>query len=526
MHTAEMSGVSPTALSMALAVLAACSLVAPSAANGGALADAAKAGEWHTVSRLIDESAESGEVDLPAPDGTTALHWAVHAGNAAAVRALIEAGANPDAVNRYGVTPLSIAARGGDAGLFEILLDAGADPAAADRALPEGQTLAMFAARTGNVKALQALSSRGAIDVNATEDRGGTTALMWAALDNRADSIRYLVELGADADLRSRLTDYPHLQNGVGLTGIEDGITYVGQTPLQAGGWTALMYAARSGAVDAVGALADAGADLNALDPLGESALTLAIINGHWHVLGALLDAGADPNVVADIDMVDVYAAPTPLYAAVDFHTLPATYGRPPPKPRVVEGSVDAVKRLLQAGANVDGTLVGTPLKRQYTGGNGRLKVGATPLMRAAAAADVVMMRLLLEAGADARAAMENGYSALLLAAASANGEAGSPGYVPVDRSIDAVRLCLEHGADVDAVDSEGRTALHLAATNVGAADMIAFLVDSGASVDARDNKGRTPLDVALSEVEESSDIPLDRQETIAILRRLSGGAE
>lgn len=511
------------ALYVALVCIASSTLTISSAAQVVAFADAAKAGQWDAVSRLIDQGSGSADIDVPGPDGTTAIHWAVHAGNVEAVRALVDGGANVDAVNRYGVTPLSIAARDGNGELLRILLEAGADPVAAERALPEGQTLAMFAARTGSTEALEALWAHAAIDVNAREERGGTTALMWAALDNRPESVRRLVELGADPDLRSRLTDYPHLKNGVGLLGIEKGITYVGQTPLQAGGWTALMYAAREGAVEAVEALGESGADLDALDPLGESALTLAIINGHWGVLDALLKAGANPNAVVDVEKVEVYAAPTPLYAAVDFHTLPATYGRPAPKPRVVQGSIDAVKRLLEAGADVDGKLVGSPLKRQYTGGSGKLKAGATPLMRAAVAADVTMMRLLLEAGADVRAAIgENGYSPLLLAAASANGEVGSPDHVPVERSIEAVRLCLEYGADVRAIDSQGRTAVHLVAMNVGAPKMIPFLVDSGASVDAEDKSGMTPLGLALKEVEDQRDVPPTQQQTVEILRRLS----
>ena len=38
-------------------------------------------------------------------------------------------------------------------------------------------------------------------------------------------------------------------------------------TVLPRGGWTPLMYAARDGAIDAVAALADAKADLNARIP-------------------------------------------------------------------------------------------------------------------------------------------------------------------------------------------------------------------------------------------------------------------
>jgi ankyrin repeat protein len=452
---------------------------------------AAKAGQWSTVARLVDQPSGSVDANEREPDGTTALHWAVHARNAEAVRDLVRAGANLDAVNRYGESALSLAVRDGNASLLEFLLQSGADPAAAERALPDGQTLAMLAARTGSTAALKALSSHGAIDVNATEKRTETTALMWAALDDRADALRFLLGLGADPNLRSKRTDYPHLGNGVLLTAPEPGVTYVGQTPLQRGGWTALMYAARSGALEAVGALAEARADLNARDPLGESALALAIINGHWQVVDALLDAGADPNVADD-------AGSTPLYAAVDFHTLPDTYGRAAPQPQVVAGSVAVVKRLLAAGARVDAPLAGAPLRRQYTAGDGRLKGGATPLMRAASTADLTLMRVLLDAGADVRAAENNGATALLLAAGAARGDAGAPDYVSVGQALEAVHLCMTSGGDVRAVDADGKTAIHAAAAKSAAA-MIEFLAKAGVPVDSKDKRGRTALDLALA---------------------------
>ena len=106
--------------------------------------------------------------------------------------------------------------------------------------------------------------------------------MTWAALDDRADAVRTLLLAGADANARSTVTAYPHTPPGVIGDKVEEGASYVGQSVLPKGGWTASMYASRQGALRAATALADAGADLNAADPDGSTALMFAIINtGH-----------------------------------------------------------------------------------------------------------------------------------------------------------------------------------------------------------------------------------------------------
>ena len=56
--------------------------------------------------------------------------------------------------------------------------------------------------------------------------------------------------------------------------------------------------------------------------------------------------------------------------------------------------------------------------------------------------------------------------------------------------------MALEFGADVKAADQDGYTALHMAAFT-GAATIVRFLVDRGASVDARNTLGETPWSMA-----------------------------
>jgi uncharacterized protein len=445
-----------------------------------------------------------------AQDGTTALHLAVRAGDRPATERLIRSGAQVNVANRYGVTPLLLAAQRGHAELIDVLLKAGASVKRAEAVLPEGQTLLMHAARTGDVAALKSLITGGS-DLNARETRTGTTALIWAATSNRAPAVRVLAEAGADLNIRSTVTAYPHTQNGVLLTGLEEGVSYVGQTVLPRGGWSAAMYAAREGAVEATRALAESGANLDLTDPEGTTALILAVINGNYDAASALLDKGANPNL-ADIKGM------TPLYAAVDMHTIGNNFGRPYPTHDVIEGSVGAVRMLLKHGANPNARLKGPILRRVYDAGDNRLGEGATPFMRAARKCDVELMRVLLDARADVTLTQKSGNTPLMLCAGAVSGGASedNPDRVSEQEAVAAIRLALEAGVDVNAINVTGDTALHTAATtNGGSPALIRLLVEKGARLDIKNKAERTPLEAA-TRARQKNDA------TIALLQELA----
>jgi len=396
-----------------------------------------------------------------------------------------------------------VAARAGNARVLDVLLKAGASVSAADASLAEGQTLLMLAARTGSVDAVKLLATAG--NVNAAERRTGTTALMWAALDNRADAVGALAAAGADLNARSTVTDYPHTPPGVIGDKVEEGASYVGQSVLPKGGWTALMYASRQGALAAATALADAGANLYAVDPDGSSALMFAIINGHYEVATLLVEKGAKVN------LADRTGAP-PLYSAVDMHTMPTSFGRPELPAAVIEGSVGAVKMLLAHGADPNARLKDRILKRQYNAGDPRLGEGATPFMRAARGGDAVVMRLLLAAGADPTLTQKNGNTPIHLAA-SINLAGNSYDLVTMQNALDVIALCLDRSIDINAVNAAGDTAVHSA---LGSPAIVRYLAEHGAKLDVKNKQGRTPLDTALRNREANP-------ETVALLKRLTG---
>src|SRR5262245_40702301 len=180
---------------------------------------AVKEGNLSAIRSLVQQRADVNAREI---DGTTALHWAAQSGNVPAVDLLIAAGADVNAVNRYGITALALAARQGNAALLENLLKAGADSQIADSAESEGQTLLMHASHTGSVDSIRLLVKYGA-DVNAHERRTGTTALMWAAIEDRPEVITALLTAGAEIDARSALTRYPHTPPAVVGDPLEEG---------------------------------------------------------------------------------------------------------------------------------------------------------------------------------------------------------------------------------------------------------------------------------------------------------------
>ncbi len=97
--------------------------------------------------RLLAGASEGlPEPDAWSPDGFTPLHLAAFAHNAAAARALLEAGADPNAMARASfarVTPLGTCAFANEPEVARILLAHGADPSIAEGDSPDGRPLAV-----------------------------------------------------------------------------------------------------------------------------------------------------------------------------------------------------------------------------------------------------------------------------------------------------------------------------------------------------------------------------------------------
>jgi ankyrin repeat protein len=438
------------------------------------LSEAIQAGDRQAIQKLLKDPAA---VKATEADGTTPLHWAVRADDIETSKALLNAGANASAANRYGVTPLSLAAVNGNAALIEALLAAGAS---ANTVVSKGQTVLMTAARTGNPAAARVLIEHGA-DVNAHESQLGETALMWAASENQAEVVTLLASRGADINARSSTIQFP--KDRFGLEGV--------LTILPHGNWTPLMYAARDGGVDAARALAKAGAEVNATDPDGTTALILAIMNAHYDTANAILEAGADPNITDKAGMAA-------LYAAVDMSSLGEVYGMPPRKVNDTLKPTDVMSRLIAKGAVVDALLKSPTLQRNHTPGEGQLGAGTTPLMRAARNGDFAAMQILLAAGADPTLKQPRGTTALMMASGLGRGLGVFAKDYGTEADLrQAVELLVERNVDVNASTDDGITAIHLAAQG-GLDSIVRVLAKAGARLDVKDKRGRTPVDMAM----------------------------
>jgi ankyrin len=449
-----------------------------------AIVDAAMNGDLKTVRALVRQAAD---VNAPAQDGMTALHWAVQRRDLPMMNALLEAGAKHDVTNRTGASPLYLAAMNRDAAAITRLLDAGEDPNAVLTA--QGETVLMLVSQTGNPEAVKVLLDRGA-DPNAQQVRG-QTALMWAAAEGHADVVKLLLARGADPSLSSAASTK--------------------QERRPPGGMTPLLFAARQGKLEAARALLDGGAAIDQAGADNTTPLLIAVVNGHYDLARLLIERGANPNI-ADAN------GRTPLYAAIDLRNVQWSQAPAPELPQAEHLAL--ITKLLDGGADPKVVMTGQVGHRGSFDMRWTDLKGGTAFSRAAWNGDIEVMRLLLAHGADPKVVTEKGETALLLLAG-----AGWPlgqGYIRPEEEITAALdlLVEEFGMDVNAATKEGITPV-ICAVFKGDNFVVQYLVDHGARLDVKDAQGRSVITWAQGIAANEGQPPRPQPETEKLVREL-----
>jgi ankyrin repeat protein len=499
-------------------------------------------------------------------EGSTPLWLASVNGDAAVLTALLKAGADANEKLPLGRTPLMAAARTGNTDAMKVLLDHGAQVNAAESL--RGTTPIMWAADEGHAAAIQLLVEHGA-DFKARSkmvERGRGPAL-GKANDPRKQVAAQGAALAAGqaldlADLSGLRGDSNGIGGNAGARGGQragaqragargqaggqaggqggqgraaaaaDGtdqnddaaVAFFGRRGapvIDGGALTPLVYATRANDLESVKTLLAAGADINQVTGYGWSPLLVATQNRYYKLGVYLIEHGADVNL-ANKGMW------TPLYLATDNRNIES--GDYPVRKGDMD-HLDYIKVLIDKGANVnarmkDSTQTRTVFTNQWLDEN-----GATAFLRASQSGDVVLMKLLLEHGADPKIATTLNVTALHVAAGIGWVE-GITYEWSEDSTLQAVKMLLDLGLDPNAQADTGRTALHGAA-HKGRPAVVQVLADHGAKLDVRDygntdNRGGKlavhtwePIDYADGLVRVGVQSAIPHPETAALLRKL-----
>ena len=202
------------------------------------LTEAAGSGFTNLIHLLLTLRNLDLDIDLIDLYGETALMAATRVGHADTVTRLLALGANPDPQQQNGkFTALIYAAASGDGDIITQLIDGGAD-----------------------------VNYRGA---------NGWNSLSWAVAEGNADAVEQLIDAGADVNVKS---ESYNLKQTALIIATEEQRNSKPQYRI-------------------VSQLLAAGADPNAQDSLGRSALANASYGGYTDIVRLLLAAGADATI-------------------------------------------------------------------------------------------------------------------------------------------------------------------------------------------------------------------------------------
>jgi uncharacterized protein len=295
----------------------------------------------------------------------------------------------------------------------------------------------------------------------------------------------------------------------------------------QGDGMTALHWAARNGDAELTQMLLFAGANVKATTRLGGyTPLMMAAEQGHATVIASLLSGGSDPktaNALGTTPLMLAAASGNPqaittlVENGAEIEAKEKTFGQTPLMFAAAANRVDAVKALIKAGANVKATskvnnvgnlsggeqefLAQASGSGNQAGGNGTGRNGqvVAPGTQAATPAPGAGGGGGGRGGGGGKAGIERPYFYNELIGT----QGGHTALMLAARSgyTDAVKTLVAAGASVNQISVGDKTSPLLIAAINGYFDLAKWLLDQGADPNAASDNGVTPLYATLNVV-------------------------
>ncbi|KAA0203990.1 hypothetical protein HAZT_HAZT002667 [Hyalella azteca] len=409
------------------------------------------AGEPDLVSLILDKGAD---IEAKGPSGETALITAVHYKQVPCLKLLLKRGAKPNVRSNDGNSAIMWAA-GRSNGIgspkcltaIKTLLEYGADPSVAN---DRGYTPLMAASLIREAEAVRALTGAGA--QLESRDCRGETALFKSVYSNCLESVKILVDAGADVNACCNLKRTPLMV--VNTYSILDTLLQHDSdvNAKDINGFTALHHYAVANLPQFLRLLIIHGANIESVDVLGNVPLQVAVRARSWTSIELLLAKGsrASAKSSANVTLFHEIIVPFDFFQTMDIFPMVNT-----------PSLLHEIQNYLAPSSEVTIELVTTLIAE---GGLCDVATcdGVTPLMLAALCRDLELCRVLLQAGANPFSVDSHGRS--VLAYACRGGE------------LSIVRLLTKRDCRVNCVDDDGNLPI-LYAAQFSNIDIVLFLI-------------------------------------------------